>query len=256
MNIFIPLVLIAIVIIIFRKYQNKLVFKDTTIIQLNNNNMNKLEKELKNNQPIVITNVLTKFESFETLCFDVLVNFNDNIKVIKKNELLGKDTYIINIDSFIDNIVNNDYVVYNDNDFFNIYTFQNITENINKIVNSYKTNYNINIFSLGTNTPILKNNDDKRFLFIYDGEIIVNLINPFNNNINAFEIIDNNKSLIVSISDDNKKTLNLVQIIGRTGKIIFIPKGWLYYYTTIKPNIVITATGNDFINQIFFFIGQ
>lgn len=252
MNIVILLIIVILIIFFIKKNTNKQNLSNSTIIQLNNNNINKLKKELDNYQPIIITNILTKFESFETLCFEVLSNFTDNIKVSKKNKLLEDDSYSMTIDSFIKNIQNNGLVVYNDDHFFETYTFQNITEDINNLLNCFKTYYHINIFPSDTNTPILKNTRDYIFLFIYDGDISLNLINPFENpTIDSYPITYKNKTSVVSIPEDTKNTLNVVQIIARTGKIVSIPKGWLYYYTSDSPSIVVTAYGSNFLNQIF-----
>jgi len=242
------IIILVSIIIIYSNIKSIPLKKNVEIIQLKNYDSVKIINEIQKNQPIILMNTLTKFNSFETLCFDTLVKLNDNINLLPKNNLLKKSSKsIYRIGEYIKSINNNDLVLFNDVDFFDNYTFENINEDINRILgNNHIYLKFINIFPNNSNTPILKNIYDSTYLFIYDGEIMVNLINPYSNkNLDNHKLIKNNNCHMVDIADTDKNTLKVIQIIGRTGKIIYIPQGWYYYYTSIKSNIVVTGAGTN-----------
>lgn len=239
MNIMTIIIIIIILIILYQLIQKNSKSGDTDIYQINNFNKNIYKKYLNLNRPIIITNYLTDFPSFETLCFDVIKNFNIKIAIKLKNKLFFRENKIENLQNYINNINTTNYVIYNNNSYFRNYTFEKLIDNYKSLTLTDNPKYFLNIFPSNFKTPITKNNDNKLFFLIYDGYVLINLLNP--NNINNEKLND-----IKSIKLDHYKVLlknNLkleeTAIVCRPGKIIIIPNNWWYYIESKKPSIIV-----------------
>ena len=242
MSLLIIFVIIVIIIVIYKLSRKSSSLGNTDIYQINNFNKNEYSEHLKHRRPIVITNYLTDFPSFEVLCFSVLKDIDIDILLQPKNKLAFKKMKkFSNLRAYVNSIDNSEYVVYNNYSYFEHFTFEKIISNYKSLTLSMMPKYCLNIFPNNFNTPITKNINTKLLFLIYDGEVLINLLNP--NNINneklnnmKFMTLDNSKILF-----DNDENLQLepVSIICRPGKIIVIPEGWWYYIESVKPSVLV-----------------
>lgn len=242
MNFLLILIVIVIIIVVYKLRKKSLNMGKTEIYQLNNFSKETYQKYLKFYSPIVITNYLIEFPSFETLCFEVLKGIDKNVQVSSKNKLtLKNERKWINLKTYIDSINNTDNVLYDNYSFFKQYTFEKIIDNYSSLMLTSNPRYCLNIFPNNFNSPITKNTMDKLIFLIYDGEININLINIYNkynsklNNLKNFKL----NGFPIIFENSIKLNLNEISIIGRPGKIIIIPKGWWYYIETKKPSILV-----------------
>ena len=247
------IIIIIVIILLYFKFKPKVnTYYSNEIIQINNFSKNKLEKYIQENQPIVLINTLTEFNSFETLCFEILKSIKENLIGYKKNKILDNDGIIIKLDKYCNNINNSNYIIYNNDTFLEKYNFENLDQDINILLNdSNKKNYTLTITPANINIPITKCTKNRTFLLIYDGNLILNLINPTSNpSIDKFKIININNNSVLSINDISKTEFKVLQIICKPGKIISIPKHWYYYYSTIEPSIIVTLTESNILDII------
>lgn len=243
MNAIIILIIVIIILYIIYKFSRRSAVEgDTEIYQIDKFNRKIYKKYLAYHKPIVITNYLTDFPSFETICFDVLKDIDINIKVQPKNKLaFKKKKKFINLRDYINNISNTNDVIYNNYAYFKHFTFERIIPNYKSITLTMNPKYCLNIFPNNFNTPITKNLNNKLLFLIYDGKVLINLLNPNNMNnqkLNDMKFITQDNSRIL-FDNENKLELEPIQIICRPGKIIVIPQNWWYYIETEQPSILV-----------------
>ena len=241
MNLLIILIIIIILVVIYYLSNKTTNDGDTDIYQINKFDNKIYKKYLTYNKPIVITNYLIEFPSFEVLCLEVLKNIDINIITKKKDRLAFKKTEFKNLAEYIKSINSTDYVIYNNYSYFKHFTYEKLLENYKTLTDSLNPKYSLNILPLNFNTPITKNLNNKLIYLIYDGKITINLLNPYNMNnkkLNDSKYLKLDDSYII-FDNENKLELEPVQILCSPGKIIFIPKNWWYYIVTIEPSVLV-----------------
>jgi hypothetical protein len=242
MNVFIIIIIVVVILIIIYKFSKRAsVAGDTEIYQIDNFN-NKIYNEYLNyDRPIVITNYLTEFPSFEVLCLDVLKDIDIDIIIQPKNKLAFKKKKFMNLRNYINSINTTNDVIYNNYSYFKHFTFEQIIPNYKTLTKTLNPKYCLNIFPNNFNTPITKNLNSKLLFLIYDGEVLINLLNPNNMNnqkLNDMKFITLDNSRILFDSEE-KLELEPVSIICRPGKIVLIPEGWWYYIESVKPTVLV-----------------
>ena len=240
------LIIITILYVVFRLSKRAMTAGNVDIYQIDSFNKKDYKKYLKKNQPIVITNYLTEFPCFEILCLEVLRDINADVDVKPKNRVAFSQIAKMNIGEYIKSIDNSSNIVYNEYGFFEHYTFDKIIDNYKSLILDEDFRYGLNIFPNNFTTPVTKNQDRKMLILIYDGEILLNILNPLNRNNNKlsdlkFITLDNSRLVL-----DDLQTLELdpIKILCRPSKIVLIPSGWWYYIETIKPSVIVKLCEN------------
>lgn len=242
MNISLILIIVLIILIIYKLSKKSRLDGDTDIYQINNFDKNIYHKYLLHKKPIVIKDYLINFPSFELICMDVLKDMDSdcNIRAKIKNKLLFKNEYSINLNEFINNINNSNYIVYNNYEYFRQYTYDNLIVNYKSLTNGSSPNYSLNIFGSNFKTPITKNLTDNLLFLIYDGELNITLYNPFNNNNRK---LDNEKAITIDKSrlllSSNIEDIEGINIICRPGKILSIPINWYFTIESISASVFV-----------------
>ena len=226
--------IVALIIIVYYIQGRNNTKKDVNIYQIDEFNMIIYKKYIAYNQPIIILNKLTEFPSFEVLYLDVLKDMDIELYCKNKKNIIKKKKNIVKISDIINN---SELVVFNNREYFNYFTYENIETDFKDLTQKNNIKYSLNILPTIFNSPIIKA-VERTFILIYDGEIVVNLINPYNKN--------NKLKNVVKLDDlyiyDNKSkhlTIEPIQIICRTGKILVVPTNWWFYIETIIPSLLV-----------------
>ena len=229
--IFYLFLLLIIILIIKHIYEIHNINTDAVLEQLQNANKEEIFKHLKERKPLLIHNLVNKYNKFNNLSFYKLSQDNPGLIINHNNKYLSLKSFIKE---------NNIYIHKNKN----LYQSLNLKELFDNIYEPFSSQLHINkqyllSFYKGLNSiELFKNKHNLCLISQIYGKSKVYLFNP------------KHKNDILNKSNENIKKygqkINLTQ-----GLLLYIPIEWYYFYECENESIISEIFSDNYFTVIY-----
>lgn len=229
--IFYLILLLIIILTIKHIYEIYDINTNAILEQLQNANKEEISEIIKENKPLLVHNLVNKYDKFNNLSFNKLSQDNQGLIINDNNKYLS-------LKSFVDQT---NMYIYRNKDLYQLLNLKELFDNIYEPFSSqihFNKKYLLSFYK-GLNSTQLNKNKHNLFLFcqIY-GNSKLYLFNPKHKN----DILNKTNNNIKKYG----QKINLTQ-----GLLLYIPIEWYYFYECDNESIIGEIISDNYFTVIF-----